>query len=70
MHSSAEPETFVVQAELEDRERLIDEAPETYYMTDYYRTYPLVLVRLPGMGADALRDLLTVSWRMAMQKVR
>ena len=70
MHSSAEPDTLVVRAELEDRERLIEDAPETYYITDYYRSYPLVLVRLPGMGSDALRDLLTVSLRMAMQKVR
>jgi hypothetical protein len=46
MHPSAEPDTLVVRAGLEDREWLIKDAPETYYLTDYYRSYPLVLVRL------------------------
>jgi hypothetical protein len=45
---------------LEPRERewLIAEAPETYYVTDYYRRYPLVLVRLSRIDGDALRDVL------------
>jgi len=45
-HPSAEPDTLVVRAGLEERERLVEDAPETYYLTDYYRSYPLVLVRL------------------------
>jgi hypothetical protein len=67
-HPSAEPDTLVVRAELEEREWLIEDAPETYYLTDYYRRYPLVLVRLRHIDRDALRDLLTVSWRMAATK--
>jgi hypothetical protein len=43
-HPSAEPGTLVVRAGLEDREWLMEDAPETYYLTDYYRSYPLVLV--------------------------
>ena len=68
MHPSAEPETLVVRAGLEERESLLEEAPNTYYLTDYYRSYPLVLVRLSRVGADALRDLLKVSWRMTIAK--
>src|SRR5205823_2939796 len=45
-HPSAEPDTLVVRADEEERDRLIEDAPETYYVTDYYRPYPLVLVRL------------------------
>jgi hypothetical protein len=70
MHPSAEPDTLVVRAGFEDRERLVEDAPETYYLTDYYRSYPLVLVRLSRVGPDALRDLLSVSWRMATVKAR
>jgi hypothetical protein len=70
LHPSAEPETLVVRAGLEERERLIEEAPETYYLTGYYQSYPLVLVRLSRVEPDALRDLLTTSWRMAMAKSR
>lgn len=68
MHLSAEPDTLVVRCELEDRERLLEEAPETYYLTSYYRSYPVVLVRLSQVGRDALRDLLSVSWRMTVAK--
>jgi hypothetical protein len=69
-HPSAEPETLVVRAGLEERERLVEDAPETYYLTDYYRGYPLVLVRLSRVEPDALRDLLSVSWRMTTAKAR
>jgi hypothetical protein len=69
-HPSAEPDTLVVRAGLEDREWLLEDAPETYYLTDYYRSYPLVLVRLSRVEPDALHDLLWVSWRMTMAKAR
>jgi hypothetical protein len=69
-HPSAEPDTLVVRHELEERERLIEDAPETYYLTDYYRPYPLVLARLSRIEPDALRDLLSVSWRLTLTKIR
>jgi hypothetical protein len=69
-HSSAEPDTLVVRARLEDRERLVEDASEIYYLTDYYRSYPLVLVRLSRVEPDALHDLLSVSWRMTTAKAR
>jgi hypothetical protein len=67
-HRSVEPGTLVVRCALEDRERFLADAPDTYYVTDYYRPYPVVLARLSHLNRDALRDLLAVSWRMAMQK--
>jgi hypothetical protein len=67
-HRSAEPDTLVVRSPIEERDRLLEDAPETYYLTDYYRTYPLVLVRLSQISQDALRDLLSVSRRMALEK--
>ena len=69
-HTSAEPDTLVVRHELERRERLIEDAPETYYLTDYYRRHPVVLVRLSRIEPDALRDVLSVSWRLTLKKVR
>ena len=69
-HPSAEPGTLVVRADVEERERLLEEAPETYYLTGYYRRYPLVLVRLSRIDRDALRDLLSVSWRLTAEKAR
>jgi hypothetical protein len=67
-HRSAEPGTLVVRATFEEREWLLTDAPETYYLTDYYRRYPLVLVRLSRIDRDALRDLLAASWRLTLEK--
>jgi hypothetical protein len=69
-HPSAEPATLVVRADLDEREGFIADAPETYYLTDYYRRYPLVLVRLSRIDRDALRDVLSVSWRLTAPKAR
>jgi hypothetical protein len=69
-HRSAEPETLVVRVGLEEREWLVEDAPETYYLTDYYQRYPVVLVRLSRIDRDALRDLLCVSWRLTVAKAR
>src|SRR5262245_57352135 len=69
-HRSAEPDTLVVRSGFEERELLIEEAPETYYVTDYYRKYALVLVRLSHVTNDALRDLLSVSRHLTIPKAR
>ena len=69
-HASAEPGSLVLRSPLEERDLLIDDAPETYYITDYYRPYPLVLVRLAHVSREALHDLLSVSYRMTEEKTR
>ena len=69
-HPSAEPGTLVVRAGFEEREWLIEDAGETYYVTDYYRGYPVVLVRLSRIDRDALRDLLSMSRRLTLPKAR
>jgi hypothetical protein len=70
MHRSAEPETLVVRVTFEEREFLLGDAPETYYVTEYYRRHPVVLVRLSRIDREALFDVLSVSWRLAMAKAR
>ena len=67
---SAEPHTLVVRIDFDERERLLEDAPDTYYVTDFYRSYPLVLVRLSHVDRDALHDLLSVSWRLSIAKTR
>jgi hypothetical protein len=39
-------------------------------VTDYYAPYPVVLVRLPRVDRAALKDLLSVSWRLTRMKVK
>ena len=69
-HPSAEPGTLVVRFSLEDRDGLLEDAPETYYLTDYYRPHPVVLARLSHLDRDALHDLLSVSRRLTLAKGR
>jgi hypothetical protein len=69
-HPSAEPGSLVVRMEIEDREWLLADAPETYYLTDYYWPYPIVLARLSRLDPAALRDLLNVSHRLTIAKAR
>ena len=67
-HRSAEPHTLVVRVAFDERDLLLEDAPETYYVTDYYRKYPLVLVRLSRVDRHMLTDLLSVSWRLTSAK--
>jgi hypothetical protein len=69
-HHSAEPDTLVVRVGFEEREWLLEDAPQTYYVTDYYRRYPVVLVRLSRIDRDALHDVLSASWRLTLPKAR
>jgi hypothetical protein len=62
-NKSAEPGSLAVRIDFEQRAGLLAEAPETYYLTDHYRDYPAVLVRLSRIREDELRDLLQASWR-------
>ena len=70
INKSAEPNSLAVRVSFETRDELIAEAPDTYYVTDFYRSYPLVLVRLSHVDRDALHDLLSVSWRLSIAKTR
>jgi hypothetical protein len=56
-HKSAEPNTLVVMMDFADRDALVEDDPATYYLKAHYLNYPCVLVRLPRVRADALRDL-------------
>ncbi len=62
-HQSAEPNTLVVRLDFEDRDALLADDPQTYYLKPHYEDYPSVLVRLPLINRDALRDLLQSAWR-------
>ena len=63
INRSAEPNTLVVCIDFDQRDELMTEEPETYYLTDHYLNYPCVLVRLSRIRQDALRDLLLMGWR-------
>ena len=64
VHKSAEPNTLIVRTTFEERDQLIAEQPDIYYVKDHYLTFPVVLVRLPRVSLDAMRDLLGGAYRL------
>src|SRR5262249_3220640 len=60
---SAEPGTLVVRLAIDDRDAMIADDPDTYYLKPHYEGYPCVLVRLEAIERAALADLLHASWR-------
>jgi hypothetical protein len=69
-HASAEPNSMVVRIDPDERQGLLEDAPETYYTTAYYRPHPVVLVRLSCIASDSMRDLLASAHRETMRKAR
>ena len=57
--------TIVVRTDFDQREDLLAADPETYFITDHYRNYPWVLVRLSHVHRDALQDLVRMAHRLA-----
>jgi len=62
-HKSAEPNTLVVMVPFDQREALIEEQPDVYYLKEHYVNFPSILVRLHCVDDDALRDLLLAAQR-------
>jgi hypothetical protein len=69
-HKSAEPDTLVVMMDFPDRDALIEDDPDTYYLQEHYVGYPCVLVRLSRVHPDALRDLVIGAHRYVSAKSR
>src|SRR5271163_4755217 len=61
-------ESLVVKIDKNERSMRIKAEPETYYITDHYRNYPWILVRLASVEPDDLRDLLEEAWRLSAPK--
>jgi hypothetical protein len=69
-HKSAEPDTLVVRMDFDQRDALLEEDPDTYYLKEHYLNYPCVLVRLPRVHPDALRDLVHTAYRFVGGRAR
>jgi hypothetical protein len=63
-------QTIVLRMESHQREEMMADDPETYFITDHYREYPWVLARLAKLRSEALRDLLQVAYRNALAGTR
>jgi hypothetical protein len=62
-NKAAEPNTLVVCIGFDQRDAMIADDPDTYYLKPHYESYACVLVRLSRINRDALADLLQAAWR-------
>src|SRR5712671_5314389 len=56
IHKSAEPDTLAVRIPFDLRADLVASDPSSYYLTDHYVNYPVVLVRRSRIRVEALRE--------------
>lgn len=60
--------TLVLKVPIVVRDHLIRTEPAVYFLTDHYRAYPFVLVRLPNVERSALGALVEEAWRQVAPK--
>ena len=61
-------ESLVVKIESEERAMRMRADPETFYITEHYRNYPWILVRIASVSKGDLKDLLEDAWRLSAPK--
>jgi hypothetical protein len=49
---------------VDDQELLIENVPDTYWITDHYKGYPAVLARLDSLTPAECRFQLERAWRL------
>ena len=61
-------ETIAIRISFDERDILMRAKPKTFYITDHYRDYPAVLVRLATIGEGEMKDLLQRSYNFTAAK--
>jgi hypothetical protein len=60
--------TMVLRTAFVVRDHLLRTVPDAFFVTDHYRDYPAVLVRLENAPRDVIAQLLEDAWRAAAPK--
>ena len=60
--------TLVVRVDWVERQLLLRSAPDTFFITDHYRDYPWVLVRLAEIDCAELATIVEDAWRRVAPK--
>ena len=63
-------DSVVLTMPFDQRAELLAADPEAYYITDHYRDYPAMLVRLSKVHPDALHELVQIAYRAALPSKR
>jgi hypothetical protein len=60
--------TLALRIDFDTREALMQAKPKTFFITDHYRGYPAILVRLSTVRREELKALLEQAWRQVAPK--
>lgn len=61
-------ETLVLKIDPVERDRLLERAPDAFFLTHHYRSHPYILINLPSVDRVLLRRLVERAWRMVASK--
>ena len=56
-------ETLVLRMNIFERPYLLEAEPDVFFITDHYREWPCVLLRLPKVTEPRLREAVIDAWR-------
>ena len=63
-------ESLAIRMDFAEREMLIEGEPETFYITDHYRNYDMVLIHLSKVHSEELKRIFSNAWRRYAGKRR
>jgi len=61
-------ESVVLPTDYDEREILLQAAPAVFFLTDHYRNYPWILLRLAAVDRADLPEILENAWRRVAPK--
>lgn len=61
-------ESLILSMEIVERDLRIEAEPDIFFITDHFRDWPGVLVRMSELDDDTLRDLIERAWRRRAPK--
>ena len=54
---------LAIRCDLLDRQIMLQARPDVFFLTDHYRNYPMILVRLDNASKELLADVTERAWR-------
>jgi hypothetical protein len=57
-------ETLVVRMDMVSRDMVLRTEPKVFFITDHYKDYPAILVRLPKVSEARMKELLEDAWQL------
>jgi hypothetical protein len=61
-------ESVAIRIDFADRDVLLELDPAAFYLTDHYRPYPAMLIRLKQVRRDMVARILEQAWRSQAPK--